>query len=97
MNNDKLMNKIYKVLGEQVVNETRVLSKEQLESVIVVATQNIEEARSDLESNPKYQQLKSDLADLTAGLKDIKKANNARIQLAVILINERGNKLAVGK
>lgn len=95
--NDKLFQKISKVLGEQLVNETRTLSAEQLESLIVTATQEVEEAREELEANPKYQQLKEDLKALKSGFSEVKKINNSRIQLAVALLAERGQKVAAGE
>lgn len=94
---DKLLNKLFKVLGEQVVNETRTLSAEQLESVIVSSTQEIEEAKAELQDNHKYQMIKEDKAYMEAGLKDLRKINNARIQLAVLLLSERCQKIASGE
>jgi replication initiation and membrane attachment protein DnaB len=95
--NDKLLEKLYKVLGEQAVNETRTLSAEQLEHMIVSCTQEIEEVKAELEANPKYQQLKEDLKAIKSGLSEVKKYNNARIQLAVVLLSERGQKQAIGE
>lgn len=95
--NDKLLEKLYKVLGEQAVNETRALSAEQLEHTIVSCTQEIEEVKTELEANPKYQQLKEDLKAIKSGLSEVKKYNNARIQLAVALLAERGQKQAIGE
>lgn len=94
---DKLFKKLVKVLGEQVVNETRTLSAQELESLIVTATQEVEEAKAELDANPNYQRVKEDLAALRSGLTEVKKINNARIQLAVLLLNERGQKLAAGE
>jgi len=94
---DKLYEKITKTLGEQLVNETRTLSADQLESVIVTATQEIEETKAELEDNPKYQLIKEDLKVLRSGLSEVKKINNARIQLAVLLLSERSQKQVVGE
>lgn len=95
--NDKLFKKVTKILGEQIVNETSTLSAQELKAVIVQSTQNIEEAREELEANPNYQRAKEDLTSLKAGYSEVKKINNARIQLAVSLLNERNQKLVAGE
>ena len=95
--NDKLLEKLYKVLGEQAVNETRALSAEQLEHTIVSCTKETEEVKAELEANPKYQLLKEDLKALKSGLSEVKKLNNARIQLAVLLLSERGQKQTIAQ
>lgn len=95
--NDKLFNKVMKILGEQIVNETKTLSAQELKLVIVQAAQNIEEAREELEANPQYQKAKEDMTALKAGYSEVKKLNNARIQLAVAVLNERARSFASGE
>ena len=95
--NDKTLNKITKILGEQAVNELRTLSAQELESLIVSATQDIESAKEELQLNEQYIKLKEDKTYMESGLKELRKFNNAKIQLAVALLNERGRRLASGE
>ena len=94
--NEKQLKKLTKILGEDTINTLHAMSAEELETAIVLATQEVQNTKEELEANPKYIQVKEDKALLESGLKEVKKINNARIQVAVALLNERGVRVAKG-
>lgn len=92
--NEKTMNKLFKLLGTDVVNALSGMSAAELEAAIVLAATEIETAREELEANPNYVKIKEDKAALEAGLKDLRKYNNARIQFAIATLQTRGKSTA---
>ncbi len=90
MMSDKKLEKIEKILGKETVQSFEASSKEDLETSIITAESAMKQAQEELESNPKYQQIKEDLKALSAGLKEVKKRQNAVIQFALHLLEEKG-------
>ena len=88
--NEKLLKKLNKILGEDAVNQARSLSVEQLEDLLVAAAKEIEETAEELEENPHFQKAKEDLKYLKQGLNEVRKLNNAKIKMAIMLLSERG-------
>lgn len=87
---DKKLDKISDILGLDFINQINNTSVEDLKTLIVEASQSIRQATEELESNPAYQDLKENLKALYAGLKDVKKRQNAIIQYSLHLTSERG-------
>lgn len=86
---DKKLEKIENTLGQDTVTELAAKSVEDLKTTIVSASQAIKQAQEELEANPAYQELKESLKALSAGLKDIKKRQNAIIQYSLHLTEEK--------
>lgn len=89
---DKKFAKIEKVLGKDCLASLEGMSSEDLDGVISQACASIKEAADQLEANPKYQELKESLKACSAGLKEVKTFQNAKIQYALHLSEERGAK-----
>lgn len=87
---DKKLEKIEKVLGKDSVDLLATSSVEDLKNIIVNANQAIKQAQEELEANPAYQELKENLKALSAGLKDVKKRQNALIQYSLHLTEQQG-------
>lgn len=81
------LNKIEKILGEEIMEEIRAMGEEELKKVIIQAEQSMKEAKDELEANPKFQQLKEDLKALRCGFLDVKKFQTAKLNLALMQLN----------
>lgn len=82
--------KLYKILGEQRMNELRGASVEKLKETIVTAERQKAEAKRELEANEKYQELKLAKKDMEASLKDLNKELNAVVKASVLILEEKG-------
>jgi hypothetical protein len=80
--------KITDTLGEDVVADFTAAKPDELKATVVHATQAINKAKEELEANPKYQQLKESLKDISAAFKDCKKYQTAKITLALHLLKD---------
>jgi len=87
MLSDKRLDKIQKILSVEEFLEIDRMSPEQLKDRIVQAESSIKNTLEELEANPKYEELKEDLKALSAGLREVKKRQNAIIQLCLDLLN----------
>lgn len=87
---DKKLDKISDILGLEFINDLNNTATDDLKTVIVEASQGIKQATEELEANPAFQDLKESLKALSAGLKDVKKRQNAIIQYSLHLTSERG-------
>lgn len=85
---DKKLDKISKLLGDDTLKELDALSTSDLKSRVVIAEQSIAQAIQELEANPKYQEFKEALKDLSGGLRDVKKRQNAIIAYAIHLLEQ---------
>lgn len=83
---DKILNK----LNSDVIAEMQAMSPEALKTQVVVSEQVIDKTKTELEENAAYQQLKEDLGALSAGYKELKKFQGAKIQYALVLLSEKG-------
>lgn len=86
---DKRLAKLEKILGLQI-DELQGLDDAALKNAIVTAETAMKQARDELEANPKYQELKENLKALSAGLKDVKKHQNAVIEFSLHILEGRG-------
>lgn len=82
--------KVLKVLGKDVAEELDTLNDSELKSVIVNSLESMTEASEKLAANPKYQDLKRTLDDVTAGKKDVDKYQGAKIKYARKRLREMG-------
>jgi hypothetical protein len=85
-----MSDKLYKILGEQRMNELKGSSVEQLKEVIVTAERQKAEAKRELENNEKYQQIKLVKKDMEASMRDLNKELNAVVKAAVLILEEKG-------
>lgn len=88
--NEATIKKIEGILGQETVAGLRSASNEELNTSIVQAQKDIEEAKSELKANPKYQQIVEDKKVLESSYRDLKKACDARTKLAIALLQLRG-------
>lgn len=84
---DKKLARIEKTLGREVMEE---LNCDNAEAVIAASAGAIKEAEDQLEANPKYQELKASLKACSEGVREVKKFQNAKIQYALHLLEEKG-------
>lgn len=90
MISDKKLDKICNTLGLEVVNDLNSLDFRALQALVVVGTQAIKDAEEELEANEQYQALKENLKAVSAGLKDVKKFQNAKIQYILHVLESKG-------
>jgi DNA polymerase III delta prime subunit len=89
--NPKKLEKIEKALGVETVRELEALNSEELKAKLVVAEQAIKGAIDELEANEEYQDLKESVKAMQAGMRDVKKRQNAIIQLSLHLMESKGD------
>lgn len=90
MLSDKKLARIEKLLGKDALTILESASPESLDVTIAHACASIKEAADQLEANPKYQELKESLKACSAGLREVKAFQNAKIQYALHLAEEKG-------
>ncbi len=83
---DKILNK----LPQDVISEMQAMSPDALKNQLVSSEQAIDQARTELDDSPAYQQAKEDIKALSAGYRELKKFQFAKIQYALVLLNEKG-------
>lgn len=84
------LDKIAKILDEETIAEMNALDGEALQKLIVDSEQAVRQAKEELEANEKYQELKESLKAVRSGFTEVKKRQNAKIQLALIRLEELG-------
>lgn len=84
------LEKLIQKLGIDTANEMVQLDKEGIKSRIVIAEQAMKQAQDELESNPKYQELKENLKALTLGKKEVNARQRAIIAYSLHLLAEKG-------
>lgn len=87
---DSKMEKTIKNLGLGVKEEMDSMNELELRGVIVDSTNSISVAIADLEANPKYQQHKLALKDVSASMKEVKKAQKAKIDYSLHRLSDMG-------
>jgi TorA maturation chaperone TorD len=85
---DKKLNKLKKLLGEDTMAEIEAMSPQELKNRIVVAEQSVQTALDELEANEEYQELKENMKAVRAGLNDVKKRQNAIIDYCLDNLQE---------
>lgn len=76
--------------GEDIVRELEASDTEGLNKRIAQANHAIVDTKAQLEENLAYKKAKEDVAHLSAGLKEVKKRQNAIIKIALELRKDRG-------
>lgn len=92
MLNDKKLAKIEKVLGKETMAHLESCPVDVLKDTVCTAEHAINEAIRELESNPKYQEIKESLKALSEGMREVKKRQNAIIQYSLSLLEDKGSK-----
>jgi hypothetical protein len=84
----KAETKFIKKYGAEALETLKNKDKEALEKSIADSVRFIEETKEQLESSPKYQEVKEDLAALKGALNDTVKPHKDAIRLAALLLME---------
>lgn len=80
------LDKIIKTIGGETKDQLDTSSTDQLTGVIVRAEQAMDDVAFELESNPKYQELKESLQAISAGKKEVNKRQKAIIAYCLHLL-----------
>lgn len=86
---DKLAKKIGDD-GKDIVAELEAMSLEDLNKRIAQANQSIADTKVELEGNEKYEQAKLSVKVLSSGFREVKKRQNAIIEVCVRLRRDKG-------
>lgn len=81
------MEKVRKLLGEDVLAEIEAMDEATLKNTVVQSEQNIATAKKEMEANDQFKAAKSILKDLRGGFNDVKKFQTAKIVLALSILN----------
>lgn len=84
------LDKLTKTLGRCIIEDLNTQPSDILKNTVVGAEYSMKAAKDELESNPRYAAIKEQLADLSAGLKEVNKRQRAIIQYALHLMEEKG-------
>ncbi len=87
---EKKLESIEKILGKEKIESLDSGQVDELQITISNAAAAIKTAQDELDANPLYQELKENLKVLSAGMKEVKKFQNAVIQYSLNLIEEKG-------
>lgn len=90
MINEKKLEKIVKILGKDVIGDLDAMPVDVLKDHLVFSEHSIMEATRELDANPKFQEIKQSLKDLSEGLREVKKRQNALIQYILHRLEESG-------
>jgi hypothetical protein len=88
--------KAIKKLGEDTVMEMEAMTQEDLKKTIVESQAAMRTAKEELEANPKYQELKASLQDVSQAKKDVDSRQKARTAYALELLEQIGKLDAMG-
>lgn len=80
------LSKIAKKLPDSVIEEIDLMSQAELEKTIAQSEENISRATRERDANLQYRQAKEAVSDLSAGLRDVKAFQNAKIHFALLKI-----------
>lgn len=95
--NDKQFEKVVKAIGQETQEELDSLSVEELKARIVQSTQSVIIAKTERDANPNYQQAKEDKKVFDDGFREIKSRQNAIVDYAIHLLDEKGAGFPGGK
>lgn len=82
---------IVKGLPTGFAEEAEAMDSRQLRDCVVDCERNIDEAVRGMEDNEQFQALKTAYKEACAPLREVKKAQRAKIALCLALLEERGN------
>lgn len=83
---DPTIEKLIKTIGKETREELDSLSPEDLKQRVVQANQAMKQVKEELQANPNYQELRSNLLALTQGMKDVNKRQRAIIAYALTIL-----------
>lgn len=89
---DKRRDKLENVLGKETIKELEAMSVAQLETRVSQAESSILQAKTEMEANPKYEELRDSLSALKSGFNDVKKRQRAITEYALHLREDKGAK-----
>lgn len=84
------LEKVAKQLGKNTVEEMDAMAEEALKKVIIEASSSMKQVKEELEANQNYQSAKADLANLSQGKKDVDRRQKARVNYALVRLEELG-------
>jgi hypothetical protein len=84
------LDKILKKLSDSVIEELDAMSGPALEKAVAQSEENISRATRERDANKEYKIAKAAVSDLSAGLRDAKAYQNAKIQYALLRLREMG-------
>lgn len=90
MKSEQKLEKLMKKLPVGWAEEAEGMSEKQLRDVIVDSENNLRNAKAELEANEKYQELKNALAEVRGPASDAVKAQKAKIEYALHLLEKSG-------
>ncbi len=93
---DKRLEKLSSDLGKSTLQELEAMDDSALALRVVQAGAAMKSAKSELDANPKFQQIKADKNALESGFKDVKKRQTGIVEYCLHLLEERGADLSVG-
>lgn len=86
----KKLEKAYKALDQEMVNEIEALSPEELKQRVVQASQAMESVQKDLDNNSEYQEVLENKKAMEQAKKDINKRQKAIITVALNSLESKG-------
>jgi hypothetical protein len=84
------LEKIAKVLPPVVIEGLATATPDALKTAIFTAEEAISKATRERDANPAYIEAKEAVKDLGAGLREVKSFQTAKIQLALLLLRDKG-------
>ncbi len=84
------IDKVLKKLPPAVIEVMDAMGATDLQQAVVQSEEAIHTATEELEANPKYQAVCEAKKDLSAGLRDLKSYQRAKIAYALHLLREKG-------
>jgi hypothetical protein len=87
----KKLSKAYEIIGEDKLRELEALDSEGLKNVLWQSENAIDEAYAEVEANPRYQQAKQEIKDLSAGRREVTKRQKALICVVLSMLNNDDN------
>lgn len=76
--------------GEQVIQELEAMDVEGLNKRVAQANQSISDTKAELDKNEDYTSAKADVKLLSSGFREVKKRQNAIIEVAIQLRKDKG-------
>lgn len=81
---------IVKKLSKDAISELDAMNETALNTAVIQSEQAINEARESLDENEKYQEAKENCKAMSAGYREVKAYQSAKIQYALFRLRELG-------
>ncbi len=79
-----------KLYSEEELSLLKALDVEQLKLTVATTSAHVMKAKRDLERSPEYQQAKSNIQDLSSGLRETKKYADVKRAVCLAVLQEKG-------